>query len=308
MADRELGARIERLMRGDFRIDDLMTILLYARGKSNGSQAVQEMGDFVAHKFEREKGPVSRSTRDWYITAFYYFLIQQGGMSAQKLPTDFPEFLRAAMRRATHQKIKKDTGLSRTQARKIIEPMIAKFARNADGSLSVNQNSREDLLLIKSLTSELPANVPAFDNDALFSDLKTILKREGLLADYDLPRFENLKIPIGLYAISVMHNSVMKIGGSLVPLAASKNAVAVGDLGVMAPAAVPLLGLHARLPPSMAASIPGSPVQVISMTTVMFATGIDADAHCTPDLLSASLPWSGVPLEVKPDQRLGILS
>jgi hypothetical protein len=61
-----LRVRVERLLRGNFRAEDLNRLFLYARDRCQGRESVQEIGDFVAHHDERSKGVVTRRTRDFF--------------------------------------------------------------------------------------------------------------------------------------------------------------------------------------------------------------------------------------------------
>lgn len=75
-------------------------LFLFARDRCDGREAVQEIGDFVAHHSERTKGIVTRSTKEWFTTA--RFAIETSGRvldDPQKLPSVTPEYLRANVQR-----------------------------------------------------------------------------------------------------------------------------------------------------------------------------------------------------------------
>jgi hypothetical protein len=48
MADPGMRARVERLVQGDVRVDDLTRLFLFARDRCDGRECVREIGDFVA--------------------------------------------------------------------------------------------------------------------------------------------------------------------------------------------------------------------------------------------------------------------
>jgi hypothetical protein len=98
MSDSGIRARIERLLRGNFRSHDLTALFLYSRDRSRGRESVQELGDFIAHNDLRTKGILTRLTRDWHITAWFHFLSVQGAVRDTQLPARFPDFLRASLR------------------------------------------------------------------------------------------------------------------------------------------------------------------------------------------------------------------
>src|SRR5579862_4110756 len=99
MPDPGLRARVERLLRGDIRSEDLVRLFLYARDRCDGREPVQEIGDFVAHHDERTKGIVTRETRDWFLTARFFRSAMQGAIDAKQLPSNFTNFLDASLRR-----------------------------------------------------------------------------------------------------------------------------------------------------------------------------------------------------------------
>jgi hypothetical protein len=72
MPDPKSRARVQRLLSGTFRPDDLTGLFLYARDHCDGRESVAEIGHFVAHHNERDRGIVTRSTRDWFAMARFH--------------------------------------------------------------------------------------------------------------------------------------------------------------------------------------------------------------------------------------------
>ncbi len=68
MIDAELQRRVERLARGEKRTDDLDRLYLAMRDRAHGRASVREIGDFVAHRGERDKGPVTSRVRDIFVS------------------------------------------------------------------------------------------------------------------------------------------------------------------------------------------------------------------------------------------------
>lgn len=303
-----IRARVERLLRRDFRVSDLSTLFLYARERCDGRESVREVGNFVAHHSERTKGIITQMTREWCITAWFHCLSLQRGLDVRRLRANFPEFLRASFNRLDHQTIKKATGMRRVDASKMLPTLIGKFRRNDDGTLALSVlHTPPELALLRCLCDHLVAK-PAFNNETLFKDLLYILINEGDLNQFELADIQYLKPAIGLFAISYMHNCVIDIGdGSKLTLTATDNAASVGDLGVLAAAPVLLLRPVAQLPPGSFVSIQGRPEQAIMLAAAMFTTELDAATYCTPDLFAAPRPWA-MPLEITNDMRLGVLS
>jgi hypothetical protein len=110
----------------------------YIRFRANGRAAMRDVGDFVAHKQERDQGPVISSTRDWCIAASYYFLIKQREIDFHNLPGNFPDFLTTVLNRTDNQTLKKKVGITLISTRKLL-PVLTEQLRNANGSMSVKK-------------------------------------------------------------------------------------------------------------------------------------------------------------------------
>jgi hypothetical protein len=112
MSDAIVRARVERLLRGDVRNDDLTRLFLFARDRCDGRECIQEIGDFVAHHDERTKGIVSRTVADWSVIVRFRGWMPNNQLDLQRLPSIFPEYLMATARRLDHKTIRANTGSS----------------------------------------------------------------------------------------------------------------------------------------------------------------------------------------------------
>ena len=92
MPDPASRTRVERLLRGDFRVDDLTRLFLYARDRCDGRESVKEVGDFVAHHNERNKGTVTRATREWFAISGFISRLYTKRYNRDRLPPEAPEF------------------------------------------------------------------------------------------------------------------------------------------------------------------------------------------------------------------------
>jgi hypothetical protein len=72
MPDPKSKARVDRLLRGEFRPDDLTGLFLYARDHSDGRETVVDTGNFVANHDERYIGIITRSPREWFAVVRYH--------------------------------------------------------------------------------------------------------------------------------------------------------------------------------------------------------------------------------------------
>ena len=114
-----MRTRVERLLRGDFRPDDLTRLFVYVRDRSDGRESIQEIGDFTAHHSERSKGLITRTTRDWFLTV-QFTVGKRRTYGLQQLPANFREVMRASLRRLPHEVIEEKTGMSKVAATKML--------------------------------------------------------------------------------------------------------------------------------------------------------------------------------------------
>ena len=112
MSDAIARARVERLLRGDVRNDDLTRLFLFARDRCDGRECIQKIGDFVAHHDERTKGIVSRTVADWSVIVRFRGWVPNNQLDLQRLPSIFAEYLMATARRLDHKTIRANTGSS----------------------------------------------------------------------------------------------------------------------------------------------------------------------------------------------------
>src|SRR5262245_5251242 len=102
MADAKSRARVERLLSNRFRQDDLTGLFLYARDHCDGRESVTDIGDFIAHHNERNKGIVTRSTRDWFTVVRFHmrrFVPPNTQLDSQNMPGVTREYFRIAVDR-----------------------------------------------------------------------------------------------------------------------------------------------------------------------------------------------------------------
>jgi hypothetical protein len=291
MADPKSRARVERLLDGKNRTDDLTHLFLYARDRCDGRESVQEIGDFVAHHDERTKGIVTRTVREFFAIAnFFGPRFTVGGphpIDPQNLPSVTPDFLRACFTRLDHSIIKNNTGLSKAQAYKILPSLVRALRKKQDGSFALPLITRDELALFQCLASYMTMRA-AFEGNQLFADLCATLKSNGLITKPELQRAPVFKPAVLLFAASIMHNSVIRIeGGSTVKVHARRDVE-----GIHVSAAVPVMNI-------------GQPNE-IKFACDIFTTNISPNEFCDPKLLEIP-DWSAIEIELGPEGILTVL-
>src|SRR4051812_33243829 len=91
-----------RLLRGEFRAQYFIELYLYARDRCDGRETVRDIGDFIAHRNERDKGFITDRVRDAHIVSRYMFpklsLGKPNGVDElRSLPGNTKEFLAATL-------------------------------------------------------------------------------------------------------------------------------------------------------------------------------------------------------------------
>ena len=295
MADPKSRARVQRLLNGAFRPDDLTGLFLYARDHCDGREPVAEIGDFVAHHDERDKGIVTRSTREWFAVAQYHFSRfgpnfgpNAGQFDSEKMPRATCEYLKIAANRIDAKFIRSKTGMRRADAYKRLNDIAGQLIQNADGTWALPSNlTRLEFSLIECVSSVLVVK-PAFESERLCDDFIATLKSNSLITKEELSEHqESIRTLVQLYAVAAMHNCVVQIGdGTTTKLKARPEPDAKQ---IMLNAAVP-------------DAVPNKPMFV---STSMFIAKLDPNIHSHPELL-ANPEWD-LEIELDQDKRLSPL-
>jgi hypothetical protein len=292
MVDSKSRARVERLLCGDFRPDDLTGLFLYARDRCDGREPVAEIGHFVAHHSERDKGIVTRSTREWFAVARYHvsrFGPRGQPLESEKMPPATRDYFKMAVNRIDAKLVREKTGMRRTDAHKLMNDVADRLTQNADGTWALPSNlTQTEAILIECVSSFMVVK-SAFEADRLCDDFIATLKSNGLITKEEISEHrEALRLLVQLYAVATMHNCVVQIGdGTTTQLRARPEPDAKQ---IMVNAAVP-------------DAVPNQPAIFISSS--MFTADLDPGVHCHPDLLT-NLDWN-LEIELAPDRRLSPL-
>jgi len=285
MVDARSRARVERMIAGDFRPDDLTHLFLYARDRCDGRESVQEIGDFAAHHAERTKGIITRSTRDWFAIAhFAVWQFANPNLDIRRLPAFFLNFLWATFRRIDLKTLRAESGLSHEKATKLLKSAIRKFSQdNNTGSYSLTdvltqcEHSLLNLLVTRIIVKG------AFTGDRLCDDFIATLRSNGVLSSAEIARAVSLRPAIQLFAVSIMHNcTVVMEDGSRVSLQATPSG---GRIAVIATIPVP---------------------NSVRFASEMYSTDLPADQWCESELMALGDPWQRE-IELKQSGKLGLM-
>jgi hypothetical protein len=290
MPDAKSRARVERLLRGPFRPDDLTGLFLFARDHCDGREAVTDIGDFVAHHAERTKGIVTRLTREWFAAAqFHMALYRPPGprtLDPSRLPAAAQDYFKIAAKRLDQKLLSEKTGLSRIKAHDMMISLAGRMNPNPDGTwqFPTNHTPQEASLLV--CVSETIVIKSAFEDETLVREFMDTLKSNGLISKQEIREHgDDVAALVRLYAVSVMHNCVIKIDDTTDTKLIANAAVADRKINV---------SYIVRL------IVPG--LNRVNINTAIFIANLDPELHCHSDLLEAEI-WD-FEIEVGADGRL----
>lgn len=285
--DRKSRIRVERLLRHEFRPDDLTGLFLFDRDHCDGREAVAEIGHFVAHHHERDKGIVTRATRDWFAVARYFARPNPGQIDGHKLPSTAPDYFRIAANRIDPRYLRNKKGLRQRKAAGTLTELAKRLSQNADGTWSLPTDCTETELDLVECVSSVMVVKPAFEASRLVEDFIATLRSNQLITREEIREHRGaIREVVELYAVAAMHNCIVQIGdGSTVPLEASAS-----DNRIEVRAAIPFYRPNGNRG---------------YFSGPMFVSELQAANHCDQDLL-AHRSWD-FEIEVNAERRLCVL-
>lgn len=210
--DAELRARVLRLIRGEFRSEDITHLLLSLRFRAGGHQIIREIGDFVSHPDERDKGVVTTELADFFK---FYRLFEQihGGnpVDYRNAPADFPDVIRGNFRRMRATHIKRDTGFKQPAAKRVLDDALNKFVLDSNGSYCLQTPLTPNETKILDFCLSCVVNRSIMTEYTIFDDFIGVL-RENKLIDRQEEKSMGVHIPgFALYVMARMHNACIKM-------------------------------------------------------------------------------------------------
>lgn len=274
MHDADLQGCVQRVLRGERRIDDLDRILLGLRQRSQGRDSIRELGDFVAHRDQREKGLVTGRARDILLSV----RVWSGSMLGQVPNIDDILAVSAAnLRTATDEQLKAGLGLGRN----VIRSVLGQAQRKLGSGKGLTDR---ELQVVTYLGNTFIWN-PAFTDAQVADDLLHVLGKAGLLPPGCQPVAETLFPFLPLYVVTLMH-------GSAILFEDGKRAELKAGFGN----GEGRLEVKALLP----VSDQPKPTQA---NVCLFWTALPGAGHCSGLLLAEPRHWDG-PLDIDRDGKL----
>lgn len=278
----DLRMRTGRLLAGQRRVDDLDRLFLGLRDRHHGKESVREIGDFVAHRAERQKGLVTQVARDVFTSVSVWSL---GFRNKKAEISDIVRAAKANFRLASDQQLKDGCGLRRPVVKRRLDSGLAKFERG-------ETITDEEMAVLLYLGNRFIWK-PAFNDGQLLSEFCEVMRKNAIIDAGDVSALENVRAFITLYAITCMHGSVIQFDGDM-----------RGEL---------LAGFANRdrlLEVKVQIRFDDMPKPILA-PICMFLTSLQPDAHCEPALLLFQGEWlPGVwskPIEINARGKLDFI-
>jgi len=276
MKPTELRQRVERYLRGDCRVADLDRIFLGLRDQCHGLASIREIGDFVAHRDQREKGAVTNTVRDIHLSLDSWLHQGEGR---------FPDLAKAKricaanLRTATDAQLDARLGLRREVVKSVLAQAIRKM--DADRFEKVTKREQE---VFNYLAGAFIWN-PAFTDEQVGSELAVLLTKTGALRSVERAAFDANHDFLTLYVTALMHDSavVMDDGSRFELFAGFDN----DQRRIEVKARIELEGWAKR----------------VTAPVCIFWTRLIGTDHCSDDLAAVPGKWNGA-IEIDPSGRL----
>jgi hypothetical protein len=277
MQDADIKLRVNRIVRGENRPDDLDRIFLFFRFHHCNRYSVRDVGDFIAHRDERKMGAVTGRARDMLLSCRQWLLTMHGIIPSFE---DIKAAAQATLRVATDKQLKDRLNLSRGKT----EAALARALDQAEGGVALKGIERK---VLNYLGGTFIWNV-AYTDTSLLEDLIHVLRFHKFLEKEDVDSFRKARDFLALHVIATLHGT---------PLVMDKKEIV--HLRATFSHETRQLGLKAELP---IANL-GKPI----MSSVFLVhTELVADKYCDPALLIMDT-WAGIPLEFGSEGKLAAM-
>jgi hypothetical protein len=283
--DAAMQARVERLLGGNFRPDDVGALFRHLRTHSYGLAPVREIGHFVAHPEGRDRGVVTDEVRDFVAALNVKFAPHFD--PATSLQT-FRRALSSTFHKLGSSFIREQTGFNRKKAFALLSSGILKIDLDDNGHLRwFDYLSVDEASVLRTCYDNIVVR-PAFTADELYRDFCFVLRKNNLLSDNVKDPLAHVRPGIILYAVAAMHQVTVALDDD--SKATLKADIIGGLIGVSAATPLAIDGHGSR-----------------TFVAQMFETDFRAEEWCAPELTADPSLLMSHHIEVDTNQRLAVL-
>lgn len=222
--------RIERILSGHIRCDDLMLLYIFLRDNTkNKKGSVAEIGHFCAHSAERTKGVSLVAGQNWMTTTLYFMAALEHPKARARNPFSLPkiarDYFRIAHELIPHKVLRKNLSGSQNKLKDIGESVSASLIENENGTLSLPIGiGAEGWNYFKAVTSIFPSS-PLFTGQQIGSEFISALMENSMI-EKTLTKDEKGKLSTAaqLFTICLLHRRSLRTAGDIsISLHASAN-------------------------------------------------------------------------------------
>lgn len=258
-------------MHGEFVVDDLKTLFLSLRFRSYGRKLVKEIGDFVAHADERDRGIATDLFSPFIAHVRFQMPYYREPVDLGDLPASFPDVLTYNLDRIEAQTIYRDTGFRPKQAKRKFPDLLRKFSKKPDGRYRQTVKlDQDETKLLSVLIGYVVVKAAFTDSDLIREFIETLVKND-LLEQKETKKFQELQTLVALFGMSTMHQCKLILeDGVAAELYIGWCDPDKGTIGIIASCPTPI-----------------REVATLHMAVSLFSTSLIGKDHCEESLITS---------------------
>lgn len=199
--------RVERLLRDDYKVEDLSRLLKMMRTHASRNSIIKDLGDLLAHEDIRDKGPLFSRGKEMYDSIkFNTDCIYNGGLNLTRVPENLWALIN------TNLKYFKRKDFSKYKCRRPdieSEIMQMKNVATQNDDETWNLNIQHLHPFVNLLCFSL-AIFPAYNDNDVYQELQKLLISQRLLEHKETPQFRKIKAKLALFVVAHLHRTELK--------------------------------------------------------------------------------------------------
>ncbi len=199
MIDNDLRQRARRLLAGENRTEDLDRIFLGLRARVSGSPCFREVGDFVAHRDQRDRGLLTEIGRHVFTSIDVWSLPLRG---RQPTLADVERAAKANLFLVSDEQLRAGCRCARQTANNKMSKALRKLSQGHD----LKDSERR---VLEYLGNRFVWK-PAFTSDRLHAEFIDALLRHDIVDSSERDQLEGCRKFLSLYTVALMHGGLIE--------------------------------------------------------------------------------------------------
>jgi hypothetical protein len=205
-ASEHIRPAVARVVANRFSPNDLTRILLYIRQNSYGNKLIEDIGDFIAHHEQRDKGLSYEHVKCSYVKLAAFIDTRDGAMQSDKLPWYIKDLIRCqAELRRREGSLKRIIGMDK----KKLEGWINEIIRSrTDRSCYIAEKATpRDLAVLNLLIGSLDVGASLTTQDEITHEIINNLAKNRLLNKNEVDLFHAAGNKVMCFLLTRIHGS-----------------------------------------------------------------------------------------------------